>query len=100
MQSERMAWENARAATSTCSPTGNGGPTSQPSWTSGRYSSEQLLQLAEAADAGFDRAMFAETLGALVQISDAAFAPYGADTPAIQRLRQRFADWRKKLSQQ
>lgn len=65
---------------------------------SGRYSSEQLLQLAEAADAGFDRAMFADTLGALGQISDAAFAPYGADAPAIQRLRQRFADWRNELS--
>ena len=59
---------------------------------------EQLLQLAEAADAGFDRAMFADTLGALGQISDAAFSPYGADAQAIQRLRQRFADWRNELS--
>ena len=66
---------------------------------SGRYSSEQLLQLAEAADAGFDRAMFADTLGALGQISDAAFAPYGPDAPAIRRLRQRFADWRNELTQ-
>ncbi len=66
---------------------------------SGRYTGEQLLQLAEAADAGFDRTMFADTLGALGQISDAAFTPYGVDTPDIQRLRQRFADWRKQLSQ-
>jgi hypothetical protein len=64
-----------------------------------RYSREQPLQLAETADAEFDRAMFADTLGALGQISDAAFAPYGADAPAIQRLRQRFADWRNELSQ-
>ena len=67
---------------------------------SGRYSSEQLLQLAESADGGFDRAMFADTLGALDQISDAAFTPYGADAPAIERLRQRFADWRNRLSRQ
>ncbi|WP_199515620.1 nucleotidyl transferase AbiEii/AbiGii toxin family protein [Nucisporomicrobium flavum] len=67
---------------------------------SGRYSCEQLLQLAEAADPGFDRAIFADTLGALGQISDAAFAPYGADAPAIQRLRQRFATWRSELTQQ
>ncbi len=66
---------------------------------SGRYTGERLLQLAEAADAGFDRTMFADTLGALGQISDAAFTPYGVDTAAIQRLRQRFADWRKQLSQ-
>jgi hypothetical protein len=65
---------------------------------SGRYSGGQLLQLAETADSGFDRAMFADTLGALDQISDAAFAPYGVDAAAIQRLRQRFADWRKELT--
>jgi hypothetical protein len=59
---------------------------------SGRYSSERLLQLAETADPGFDRAMFADVLGALDQISDAAFAPYGVDASAIQGLRKRFAD--------
>ncbi len=58
---------------------------------SGRYTSEQLLRLAEHADSGFDRAMFADVLGALNQISDAAFAPYGIDASAIQTLRQRSA---------
>ncbi|MCA2215630.1 nucleotidyl transferase AbiEii/AbiGii toxin family protein [Jidongwangia harbinensis] len=67
---------------------------------SGRYSGEQLLELAETADPGFDRTMFAAALGALSQISDAAFAPYGADASTIQRLRQRFADWRNALNQQ
>ncbi|AGZ39386.1 nucleotidyl transferase AbiEii/AbiGii toxin family protein [Actinoplanes friuliensis] len=66
---------------------------------SGRYSSEQLLQLVEAADAGFDRALFADTLGALGQISDTAFAAYGVNAQAVQRLRQRFADWRNELTQ-
>lgn len=66
---------------------------------SGRYSIAQLLQLAETADPGFDRAMFADVLGALGQISDAAFAPYGVDASAIQRLRQRFAAWQIGLRQ-
>ena len=64
---------------------------------SGRYSGDQLLQLAEAADPGFDRAMFANVLGALDQISDAAFAPYGVDAPRVEGLRQRFAEWRHEL---
>jgi len=65
---------------------------------SGRYSSEQLLQLAENADPGFDRAMFAEVLGALNQISDAAFAPYGVGVSALQGVRERFAAWRIELT--
>jgi hypothetical protein len=64
---------------------------------SGRYSAERLLELAETADPGFDRAMFAQVLGALGQISDAAFAPYGVDAPAVRRLRQRFAAWQSEL---
>ncbi|MFC7276804.1 hypothetical protein ACFQS1_22670 [Paractinoplanes rhizophilus] len=64
---------------------------------SGRYSGDQLLRLAEAADPGFDRAMFADVLGAMDQISDAAFAAYGVDAPAIERLRERFAAWRVEL---
>lgn len=66
---------------------------------SGRYSSEELLELAETADPGFDRPMFADVLGALDQISDAAFAPYGIDTSAVQGLRQRFAAWQTELRQ-
>ncbi len=65
---------------------------------SGRYSSEELLQLAENADSGFDRAMFAGALGALDQISDAAFAPYGVGSSAISDLRERFARWRSDLA--
>jgi hypothetical protein len=38
-------------------------------------------------------------LGALDQISDAAFAPYGVDPTNVQRLRHHFADWRSRLEQ-
>lgn len=62
-----------------------------------RYSSNRLLELAEAADSGFDRAMFSRALGALDQISDDAFAPYDVDRHAIVVLRQRFAQWREEL---
>ena len=39
--------------------------------TSGRYTREQLLELAAEADHGFDRLLFADALGALTQITDA-----------------------------
>jgi len=65
--------------------------------TSGRYTAEQLLQLAEAADSGFDRTMFASVLGALDQISDAAFAAYSISGESIDAMRQRFAQWRVSL---
>lgn len=64
---------------------------------SGRYSREDLLRLAEAADAGFDRGMFAQALGALTQITDAAVAPYGTTTDQALAMRKRFADWRAEL---
>jgi hypothetical protein len=56
--------------------------------------------LAEAADPGFDRTMFASVLGALDQITDAAFAPYGVDAAAVRGIRQRFAAWRHELGQE
>lgn len=49
--------------------------------TSGRYTREQLLDLAANADLGFGRLLFADALGALPQITDAAFAEYRADPP-------------------
>lgn len=48
---------------------------------SGRYTREQLLDLAANADLGFDRLLFADALSALPQITDAAFAEYRAPTP-------------------
>lgn len=65
--------------------------------TSGRYTREELLQLAAEADHGFDPTMFADALGALVQITDAAFAEYRADPGMIAEMRVRFAQWRREL---
>jgi hypothetical protein len=65
--------------------------------TSGRYTRERLLELAANADAGFDSVMFAHALGALSQITDAAFAEYGTSPEETALLRQRFARWRVEL---
>jgi hypothetical protein len=65
--------------------------------TSGRYTREQLLELAAEADHGFDRLLFADALGALTQITDAAFAEYRAAPGMISELRHRFTQWRREL---
>ncbi|GAA2596059.1 hypothetical protein GCM10010435_89000 [Winogradskya consettensis] len=64
---------------------------------SGKHTRDDLLRLAEAADSGFDRQMFAAALGALQQISDAAFAAYGVEQVAVGVMRERFAEWRGEL---
>jgi hypothetical protein len=65
--------------------------------TSGRYTRERLLELAAEADLGFDRLLFADALGALTQITDAAFTEYRTDPGAIADMRHRFAQWRQEL---
>lgn len=64
---------------------------------SGRYTRGRLLDLAAAADPGFDPQMFAGSLGALTQITDAAFADYGTTAADITAMRHRFAEWRNDL---
>jgi hypothetical protein len=49
--------------------------------TSGRYSRERLCELAEQADAGFDRRILADLFGVLERYPDRRFAAYGA-TPS------------------
>ena len=65
--------------------------------TSGRYTRGQLLELAAEADHGFDRLLFADALGALTQITDAAFAEYRTDPGNITDMRHRLAEWRREL---
>jgi hypothetical protein len=44
-----------------------------------------------------NRLLFAEALGALTQITDAAFAEYRADPGMVADMRHRFAQWRREL---
>jgi hypothetical protein len=67
---------------------------------SGRYSRERLLELAAAADAGFDPARFAEALGSLRRITDADFDLYGSSLGELTATRERFADWHQRLKGQ
>ena len=65
--------------------------------TSGRYTREQLLELAEQADAGFDRRVLADLFAMLERYPDRRFVAYGADPGHIAALRERFAQWREEL---
>lgn len=65
--------------------------------TSGRYDRQRLLTLAETADAGFDRQMFAAAIGSISRIDPAVFASYGVTGEHLQALKARFADWRTEL---
>ncbi|MBM2618153.1 nucleotidyl transferase AbiEii/AbiGii toxin family protein [Actinoplanes sp. LDG1-06] len=65
--------------------------------TTGRFTREQLLELAEHADAGFDRMVFADLLGMLTRYPDRRFAAYQADSERIAAMRRRFAEWRDEL---
>jgi hypothetical protein len=65
--------------------------------TTGRYSPEQLCDLAEQADAGFDRHVLAEVFALLQHYPDRRFAAYGCTAEDIDALRARFAAWRAAL---
>jgi hypothetical protein len=66
--------------------------------TSGRYTQDQLPELAAEADHGREgRPLFADALGALTQITDAAFAEHRADPRTTADMRRRFAQWRHDL---
>jgi hypothetical protein len=65
--------------------------------TSGRYTREELLELAANADHGFDRLLFADAIGALTQITDTAFAEYHAEPNMVADMRRRFAQWSQEL---
>lgn len=64
---------------------------------SGQYTRPELLDLAAGADAGFDRTLFAAALGALDQITDAAFDGYNKTADQVTAMRRRYADWRQEL---
>ncbi|MDG4790699.1 nucleotidyl transferase AbiEii/AbiGii toxin family protein [Micromonospora sp. WMMD1102] len=64
---------------------------------SGRYTHESLLELAQRADRGFDRRVFAGALGQAGLLDPDDFARYGVSGQALSALRNRFAAWRRQL---
>lgn len=64
---------------------------------SGRYSEEELLGLAEMHDPGFDRQWFAEALAAVDRLPDARFQLYGLTPAEVIGLKKRLADWAARL---
>ncbi len=64
---------------------------------SGQYTRGRLLELAAKADHGFDWLLFADALGALTQITDAAFAEYHVRSSDFADMRHRFGEWRRDL---
>jgi hypothetical protein len=63
----------------------------------GRYTRDQLCELAEQADAGFDRQVLADLFDLLNRYPDRRFAAYGADPASIAAMRERFTQWREQL---
>ncbi|WUH90879.1 nucleotidyl transferase AbiEii/AbiGii toxin family protein [Streptomyces sp. NBC_00433] len=65
--------------------------------TSGRYSAEDLLRLAEERDPGFDHPMFAQALRASRRWDDEDYMRYGLDAEAVTRLRSAMESWADEL---
>ena len=66
---------------------------------SGNYSREELMVLALQADAGFDRAVFADALAGVDRFPDQEFARYGVDADEIARVRATMRDWSGELQE-
>jgi hypothetical protein len=67
--------------------------------TGGWYTLEQLCELAEAVDAGFDRAMFADMLRHIDRFDDEDFTQYGLAADELPTLRAHVLQWRTQLGQ-
>jgi hypothetical protein len=65
---------------------------------SGRYTLHRLCELAQDADAGFDRQLFAAMLGRIDRLDDEDFTEYGVSPEHVTALRQRVNDWRTSLA--
>lgn len=66
--------------------------------TSGRYTEDELLELAADHDPGFDQARFAEALAAIDRLPDTLFQPYGMSPEDISALRERMRAWASRIS--
>lgn len=58
------------------------------------------MVLAGQADAGFDRAIFAEALAGVDRFPDQEFARYGVDAEEIARVRATMRDWSGELEEE
>ncbi|MFC0861553.1 nucleotidyl transferase AbiEii/AbiGii toxin family protein [Sphaerimonospora cavernae] len=65
---------------------------------SGCYTTEQLLAVAEEHNPGFDRPMFAEAISYLDRVPDRDFLTYGVTSERIETMRKRFNEWQRGLS--
>lgn len=65
--------------------------------TSGRYSAQKLLRLAEERDPGFDLPMFAQALRASRRWDDEDYMKYGLDAEAVTHLRCAMESWADQL---
>ncbi|QSB16854.1 nucleotidyl transferase AbiEii/AbiGii toxin family protein [Natronosporangium hydrolyticum] len=65
---------------------------------SGRYDRRQLEAVLVEHNPGFERAMFAESLGFLTRIPDREFEAYGVDKEHIAAMRIYFVGWQHELS--
>lgn len=66
--------------------------------TSGRYTEDEVLDLAADHDPGFNRPMFAEALAAIDRLPDSLFQPYGMSPGDASALRERIHAWARRMS--
>ena len=66
--------------------------------TSGRYTEDELLDLAADHDPGFDRPRFAEALAAIDRLPDSLFQPYGMTPQTTLVLRERMRAWARRIN--
>lgn len=66
--------------------------------TDGRYTEDELLDLAADHDPGFDQSWFAEALAAIDRLPDSLFQPYGMSPMDTAALRERMRAWARRIS--
>jgi hypothetical protein len=64
---------------------------------SGRYTEDELVNLAMDHDPGFDLIWFAEALAAINRLPDSLFQPYGLEAEDVAALRRRVTGWAKRI---
>jgi Nucleotidyl transferase AbiEii toxin, Type IV TA system len=64
----------------------------------GRYTLDRLCDLAHAADAGFDRSLFAAMVRHIDRLDDEDFAVYGLSAADVAALRKRVDGWWRHLA--